>query len=409
MNKAMQKNFGHDLTGQICYTAFRNESKPCVHCTNSKLLDADGKIGQVYTWECTNPTTGISYINYDRAIQWVDGRIVRIQIATDVSERKKAENTLKRINDELEVIVQLRTAQLEKTNTELRVEIQAKQRREKALKRAKTTSEQANKAKSEFLANMSHELRTPLNHIIGFSELLADEKCGALNSTQHEYLQDVLSSSRHLLSLINDILDLAKVEAGKLVFEPSDLEPRRLLESGLSIVREKAMKHRIHLETQFNGLPYMIRGDERKLKQILYNLLSNAVKFTPAGGCITVGADAVKFTGSGWSAKDSQEVPIEGYGDWKPTAGSDYLHISVKDTGIGIAAKDLERIFDPFEQAENSASRKYQGTGLGLTLTRRFAEMHQGTVWATSPGRNSGSVFHLLVNIYQPVECLIPS
>ena len=149
---------------------------------------------------------------------------------------------------------------------------------------AKEAADSANRAKSEFLANMSHELRTPLNHIIGFTELVADKKFGDLNETQEEYLSDALHGSKHLLSLINDILDLSKVEAGKVKLEPTDLNLKMLLENSLIMVTEKATKHNIMLSTHIDDISNTITADERKLKQIMYNLLSNAMKFTSDGG-----------------------------------------------------------------------------------------------------------------------------
>jgi signal transduction histidine kinase len=145
-------------------------------------------------------------------------------------------------------------------------------------------ADKANNAKSEFLANMSHELRTPLNHIIGFTEIVLEKNFGELNEMQDEYLNDVHHSSRHLLSLINDILDLSKVEAGKIELEPSNCNLKMVLENSLVMIKEKAMKHRIRLTMDMDGVPETIKADERKLKQIIYNILSNAVKFTPDGG-----------------------------------------------------------------------------------------------------------------------------
>jgi signal transduction histidine kinase len=228
----------------------------------------------------------------------------------------------------------------------------------------------ANKAKSEFLANMSHELRTPLNHIIGFTELVVDKKFGELNEFQEEYLKDVLDSSRHLLSLINDVLDLSKVEAGKLTLEPSEVYIKELLERSLVMIKEKAMKQSINLSSDIDVIPETVTIDDRKLKQILYNLLSNAVKFTPQGGSITLGARMVNgHTGRKW------------------------VEISVKDTGIGLAKEDYELIFDPFEQVESSKSRRFQGTGLGLALTKKYVNLHGGEIWVQSAGINKGSTF----------------
>src|SRR5208283_2331187 len=177
------------------------------------------------------------------------------------------------------------------------LELQAQQLADLAEKylEQKAEAETASRAKSEFLANMSHELRTPLNHIIGFTELVADKQCGDLNEKQGEYLNDALQGSRHLLSLINDILDLSKVEAGKLELEAAEIHLRMLLEGSLSMVKEKAMKHGIRLSSDINGIPEAVQADERKLKQILYNLLSNAVKFTPDGGSVVLSTRHLSF------------------------------------------------------------------------------------------------------------------
>jgi len=257
---------------------------------------------------------------------------------------------------------------------------------------AKKEAEAASRAKSDFLANMSHEVRTPLNHIIGFTELVVDQQVGKLNEMQAEYLGDVLASSRHLLSLINDILDLSKVEAGKLDLEVGEIHLRRLLEGSLDMVKEKALKHRVRLSKEMDGIPEVIQADERKLKQILYNLLSNAVKFTPDGGVVTLAACRLFFQDAQWRRGDGCVEPIP----FVTSAAGEWVKISVRDTGIGLKAEDLERVFAPFEQADTSVSRKYQGTGLGLSLTRRLVELHGGKIWAESEGEGKGSVFRFL-------------
>ena len=269
------------------------------------------------------------------------------------------------------------------------LELRVKERT-KDFKKAKDTAEAANRAKSEFLANMSHELRTPLNHIIGFTELVVDKDFGDLNEVQEEYLNDVLHSSKHLLSLINDILDLSKVEAGKLELHTSDVNLKIILENSLIMITEKAMKHGIKFVINMDGIPEIITADKRKLKQVLYNLLSNAVKFTPDGGSITIGAKL----GTGHSVvehgnadeKTSTQYPI-------PNTDRNFIEISVKDTGIGIKHEDLERIFNVFEQVETSTRRNYQGTGLGLSLTKQLIELQGGRIWAESDGEGKGSTF----------------
>jgi signal transduction histidine kinase len=250
------------------------------------------------------------------------------------------------------------------------------------LQEAKELAEAASRAKSEFLANMSHELRTPLNHIIGFTELIAGKECGPINAVQEEYLNDVLRAGRHLLSLINDILDLSKVEAGKMDLDAAEVPIKTLLENSLSMVREKAIKHGIHLSLNIESAPDSLMADERKLKQVMYNLLSNAVKFTPDGGRIEVGS-----------------VIRNGNGRPSGLAGDKDLVVWVKDTGIGIKPQDLERLFAPFEQVESSLSRKFQGTGLGLALTKKMVELHGGRIQARSEGKDKGSVFEFTLPI----------
>ena len=262
----------------------------------------------------------------------------------------------------------------------LHVQDITKQKEMAELKAARERAEIANRAKSEFLANMSHELRTPLNHIIGFTELISAGIAGDLNTQQKEYLDDVVQSSRHLLSLVNDILDLAKVEAGKQTLEPMDIDIRVFLENSLVMIKEKALKHGIELSLSVNGVPDTIRADERKLKQILYNLLSNAVKFTPDGGRISLAAQACNTETENLSALGGNP--------------GGYIQISVSDTGIGLNRDDLERIFQPFEQAAIPGYQKIQGTGLGLSLTRQLVELHGGKIWVTSEGMQKGATFY---------------
>ena len=289
-------------------------------------------------------------------------------ILRDISERKRAEERLREANERLK----------EATAHASSMAAQA---------------EAANRAKSDFLANMSHELRTPLNSIVGFTEVVLDKQVGDLNTDQEEYLTDVLQSSRHLLSLINDILDLSKVEAGKMELSLSRVDLKGLMERSLVIIKEKALKHRIALSSSFDGVPEIISADERKLKQVLYNLLSNAVKFTPDGGSVCLSAV------SGPQARMLLDAG-PGVGTVFAGNGTSFVVISMTDTGIGIKQDDFVRIFDPFEQADGSISRRFQGTGLGLSLSRRLVEMHHGLIWAESEGEGKGSTFRVLL----PVE-----
>ena len=228
--------------------------------------------------------------------------------------------------------------------------------------------EAANRHKSEFLANMSHELRTPLNAIIGFSEVLGERLFGELNEKQAEYTDDILSSGRHLLSLINEILDLSKVEAGRMELELATFDLPLAIDNARTFVRERATKHGINLDVTVDERLGDFVGDERKIKQILLNLLSNAVKFTPEGGRIEIHA--------------------------RQADGS--VEISVSDTGIGISTEDQPKIFEEFRQVGSDYSHKVEGTGLGLTLAKKFVELHGGKIWVTSEvGKGSTFTFSL--------------
>ena len=218
---------------------------------------------------------------------------------------------------------------------------------------------------------MSHELRTPLNAIIGFSEVLTDRMFGELNDKQDEYLKDIYASGQHLLSLINDILDLSKIEAGRmeLELEPTDFDLPAAIDNALTLVRERAGRRGITLGREIDGRVGMIRGDERKVKQVLLNLLSNALKFTPEGGRIDVRA-----------------------------AVSDGMaEVSVADTGMGIAPEDQEAVFEKFRQV-GTADKKVEGTGLGLALSRKFIELHGGRIWVKSE-LGQGSTFTFTIQV----------
>ena len=228
--------------------------------------------------------------------------------------------------------------------------------------------EVANRHKSEFLANMSHELRTPLNAIIGFSEVLSDKMFGEVNDKQLQYLKTIHASGQHLLSLINDILDLAKIEAGRMELELSSFNLGAALDNALTLIRERAGRHGIALDLQCPPELKEWTADERKFKQVMLNLLSNAVKSTPQGGKITVRARRA-------------EGGIE---------------VSVSDTGVGIAKEDHERVFEEFRQAGRDRLKKAEGTGLGLALTRKFVELHGGKITLESePGKGSTFTFTL--------------
>ncbi len=226
----------------------------------------------------------------------------------------------------------------------------------------------ANQHKSEFLANMSHELRTPLNAIIGFSEVLLERMFGELNEKQDDYLKDIFSSGKHLLSLINDILDLSKIEAGRMELDVETFDVPSALDNALTLVRERAQRHGIALGLEVDPALGELRADERKFKQILLNLLTNAVKFTPDGGKVDVRA----------------------------RLADGVLQVAVADTGIGIAAADQAAVFEEFKQVGRHYTNKQEGTGLGLALTKRFVELHGGTLTLESePGKGSTFTFTL--------------
>jgi len=229
--------------------------------------------------------------------------------------------------------------------------------------------EAASHHKSAFLANMSHELRTPLNAIIGFSQVLRRGLFGEINEKQAEYLDDILVSSRHLLSLIDDVLDLSKVEAGQIELRVAPFSLPETLERGLTTVRERALRGDVHIALSLGPGVDTVVGEERRIRQVVFNLLSNAVKFTPAGGAIEVTARRV----------DGE------------------VRVAVRDDGPGIALEDQVRIFEEFQQAAAGEEQR-EGTGLGLALSKRLVELHDGRIWVESaPGKGSTFVFTIPV------------
>src|SRR5205807_1852653 len=239
----------------------------------------------------------------------------------------------------------------------------------RALEQKSRELEVASQHKLEFLANMSHELRTPLNAIIGFSEVLSERMFGELNEKQEEYLKDIYASGMHLLSLINDILDLSKIEAGRMELELTDFDLPTAIDSALMLVRERAARRGISLDSNVDERLGQIQADERKIRQVVLNLLSNAIKFTPEGGRIEVGA-----------------VPKDGF-----------VEVSVSDTGVGIAPEDQEAIFEEFGQV-GAAEKKAEGKALGLTLCRKFIELHGGRIWVKSRV-GAGSTFTFTIPV----------
>ena len=226
--------------------------------------------------------------------------------------------------------------------------------------------EAASRHKSEFLANMSHELRTPLNAILGFSQVLHEEMFGPVNEKQAEYLEDILASGQHLLSLINDVLDLAKVEAGQVELTSGPFSLREALEQGAVVMRERASVDGVRIDVMADPGADVVDGDARRIQQVIFNLLSNAVKFTPPGGAVDV--TTARVNGEVW--------------------------VSVSDTGPGIAPEDHERLFEEFHQTEAGLAQR-EGTGLGLALSKRFVELHGGLSGSrASRGRAARSSSH---------------
>lgn len=250
---------------------------------------------------------------------------------------------------------------------------------------AKVAAEQASRAKSEFLAAMSHELRTPLNAVIGFSQLLANKTYGELNERQLQYLTTILSGGRHLRRLVDDVLDLAKVDAGHLTLDRTSVIIGKELGEVVGVVQALASEKNITVSTDVKDDLPTISADRQRIQQVIYNLLSNAIKFTDSGGSVTITADTI----------------VDGGANGASAPGA--LRIMVADSGIGIKAEDQARIFEAFEQVDSSRVREQGGTGLGLALTRRLVELHGGTIAVASEGvKGRGSVFTVRLPIAAP-------
>jgi signal transduction histidine kinase len=306
-----------------------------------------------------------------------DGRVLgAVVVFRDVSERRRLLRELQHHRDHLQELVNERTEELVDAVHAL---------------------ERANRVKSEFLANISHEVRTPLNHVLGFTQLVVDQRAGDLNPKQKEYLSFVMESGRHLLELINDILDLAKVESGKLALEPAELRLKDLLEGSLQMLGLKAAEKNIRMVSRVENAGRTLKADDLRLRQVLNNLLANAVKFTPRGGTITLASRDL----SGKEVNALLTASPVGAGSaaqpWIVPPQGSFVEISVRDTGIGLLPQDLHRIFDRFEQVDSSSARRFQGTGLGLALCRQLIELHGGVIWAESPGPHQGSTFRFIL------------
>ncbi|QLC50008.1 PAS domain S-box protein [Methanolobus zinderi] len=311
------------LSNPLCYNCFMHRDKPCEPCHAVEVF----RTGEVKTVERTNP---------------IDGKTREIRVIPIFDENGDVSLVIEHIRDMTE-----------------------RKKAEQLVIDAKNSAEEANRTKSEFLASMSHELRTPLNSVIGFSEILLAESYGNLNERQTRHVQNISTSGKHLLNLINDILDLSKVEAGKMELDPEVFCLSETMGDVLNILSPLAQKKQITLNNEV-PVPSMVNSDKGKIRQILFNLISNAIKFTPEEGCITVGAE---------------------------NCDGMFL-VFVEDTGVGISEEDMGKLFQPFKQIDSSYTRKYDGTGLGLALVKKLVEMQGGTISVESePGKGSKFFF----------------
>lgn len=313
------------LSNPHCYNCFMHRNEPCSPCHAMDVF----LTGKVKTVERTNP---------------VDGKTREIRVMPIFDENGNVSLVIEHIRDMTE-----------------------RKKAEQLVIDAKMAAEEANRTKSEFLANMSHELRTPLNSVIGFSEILLNETFGPLNEKQMRHVNNISTSGKHLLGLINNILDLSKVEAGKMDLNLEKFYLSSVVDDVIAVSSPLAFKKNIILQNQVPS-SVIVSADKGKIRQIFYNLISNAVKFTPDNGCVTVGAESCKGM----------------------------VNVFVKDTGVGISAGDMDKLFQPFKQIDSSYTRKYDGTGLGLALVKKLVEMHGGQIQVESePGKGSKFLFSI--------------
>lgn len=448
-NSPLKKKHGNEIIGKKCYSVFQNLDKPCPFCTNDLIFGEN--LGQTHIWEVQNNVYNRWYRCIDKAIKWPDGRMVRFEIAIDIHEQKMAEQVLQEsekkyrtyidnspqpifVTDATDRYIDVNPAAcattgysknellnmtrpelyapesreaavssfeqllntgrstgefcfLKKDGSRYYMTIEAvklsedrfigfctdtteRKRTEEDLVKAKIAAENSNRAKNEFLATMSHELRTPLNSIIGFSEVLSEGYFGQINDKQTKYLKNIFNSGKHLLNIINNILDISKVESGKMQLYKEKIYVKDIVDEMISAMQHLAASKEIVLKLQADSQFGTVQADKAKLRQILFNLIGNAIKFTETGGMVIIGT------------RENEEM----------------LYISVTDTGIGISACDLVKLFKPFTQLDSSCSRQYEGTGLGLALAKELAELHGGTIFVESePGK--GSTFTLALPV----------
>jgi two-component system, sensor histidine kinase and response regulator len=344
--------------GSLALLAFYRDWKVLI--TSSVVVAADHFVRGLFWPQSVYGTSIVSPWRFAEHAGWV--------LVEDVFLILSCQQGLREMLKVAERQASLETAHrlTEDSNMQLREEILERERTQHELERAKTVAEAANVAKSEFLANMSHELRTPLNAIIGFSDVLSEKIYGPLNESQQGCVTDVLESGQHLLSLVNDILDLAKIESGTMDMDWGNVDLTALVLRLGEMSRERATRQGVQLRVDACPRLKSVRADERRIKQLLYNFISNAIKFTPEGGQITI------------RAQSDQENVI----------------LSVADTGVGIAPDEHQKIFESFYQVDSTLTKSKQGTGLGLALVRRIADLHHGRVWVESQV-GKGSTFFI--------------
>ncbi|HXW68596.1 MAG TPA: ATP-binding protein, partial [Dissulfurispiraceae bacterium] len=350
-----------------------------------KILERDGYVANYETQLKTKQGGTIDVSLTLSTLTDGEGKVLgTVGISKDITEKKRLETAieersleLQELNENLEYKVFARTRDLELANREL---------------------EKSNLLKSRFISSISHELRTPLNSILGFSELLLEEVSGPLTERQKRHITNIYSSGTHLLELINNVLDIAKIESGKLELHYESFLVSHIFTEVESVIRSLTNKKKQTLAIKTADVPFIV-ADRIKFKQILYNLLSNAVKFTPEGGSIALEAEVT----------NAANLPSQARGLPFFSGKNNFLVLSVKDSGIGIKREDLDRIFSEFEQVDNSLSRKYDGTGLGLALTRRLIELHGGEIFVESE-EGVGSTFTIVMpladtmDVEEPVE-----
>lgn len=361
---------GQEVIGKTCHEVIHRGSEPCTSPDHTcPLRDAltranDPVVERVHYGQ----GAGQMFVEvFASPIRDENGETTHIiHISRDVTDHRRAEEALRQYHNHLEELVQERTASLRVAVGVLRREIIERKQAQEALVEAKQAAEAASKAKSDFLTNLSHELRTPLNSIMGFSEVMIEGMAGPVTEAQKEYLNDILESGKHLFRLMNDMLDLSKVEMRRMELVLGQFHLQSLLEESLSMFKERALKHEIDLSMDIPEDIDCVTADEMRIKQVLLNLLSNAFKFTP-DGC-EVGVTARKTN--------------EG------------VQVTVWDTGIGISEEDLPKLFRPFQQIDTTLTKKHPGAGLGLYYSKKLVELHGGSIWVESEvGKGSRFTF----------------